>query len=469
MEVNFGDSLKPNTTYTVTIGSDVVDLNNKNPMAAAVNFAFSTGDKIDKGKIKGKVYTEKPQGVILSAYKLSDIDFNPTEDKPDYRSQAGTNGNYTFLGLAPGTYRVFALRDAFKDFVYNSEEDGYGAPFEDVTLSEKDSLFNGLNFQLTREDTTKPNLVNLTMTDRYHLLVEFSEFVDSTKLSTNNFIIYDSTASASYPIRYIFKGKAKPKNYYLAIEDSLNPENENYLISKNIVDLNGNEEEFQATLIAVSTEQDTSAPAIKDIEAEFRSRTVDFRMPWLIINLDDGINTAEVGNAITVIDEKENSLPIKVETIDDASFRVNINSILEPRKEYKINFDLNYFIDLAGNKLDSIHTVTFKTFNDLEFTGASGIVRVDSEKKAIIILSSTDDKKLQYKQPVSENNKFNFERVLGGKYLLWSFIDTDSNGVYTYGKVYPFEPAERFVYYPDTLNLRPRWPVGDIILEYPAN
>ncbi len=469
LEVYIGDSLKENTTYTVTIGSGVVDLNNKNPMDRAVNFAFSTGPKIDRGEITGKVYDKDPAGITLSAYKISKTKIKPTEEKPDYRSQVGANGQFKFLGLSPGTYRVFALRDAFRDFIYNIEEDGFGVPFTDVELTEEDTVFNNLNFKLSREDTTKPNLLNLTMTDKYHFLIEFSEFIDSSKLTVDNFKIVDSTTAAEFDIKYLFKGNAKPKNLYLVIEDSLNAENENYLISERIFDLSGNLSEYQSTPIAVNSNPDTTVASIKSVASVVKNSDVDFDDPKVKVILDDAVDFKNLKPAIKILDEKEeNVFPFELSKIDDALFQIKVQSKLEPRKEYKIKFDLNYFSDAAGNKLDSIRTLKFKTFNNLEYTGASGKVIVETNHPVILVLESAKDKEIKYYQTADQNSNFNFERLIGSQYLLWSFIDKDSNGVYSFGKVEPFEPSEQFVYYPDTLNLRPRWPVGDIILDYPA-
>ena len=51
--------LKPEKTYTVTIGTDVQDVNNRNKMAEPFTLAFSTGNKIDSGFIHGKVYDDE--------------------------------------------------------------------------------------------------------------------------------------------------------------------------------------------------------------------------------------------------------------------------------------------------------------------------------------------------------------------------------------------------------------------------
>ena len=50
VEIGFPNGLKDSLTYVVTIGTDVVDVNNKNRMLNSYSFSFATGDKIDKTK-----------------------------------------------------------------------------------------------------------------------------------------------------------------------------------------------------------------------------------------------------------------------------------------------------------------------------------------------------------------------------------------------------------------------------------
>jgi hypothetical protein len=84
----FTKPLRDSTTYVVTIGTDVVDLNNKNRMAKAVSLTFSTGSKIDRRVAEGKVFEQKPDGVLIFAYRMDTK--NPADTillkKPDYVS-----------------------------------------------------------------------------------------------------------------------------------------------------------------------------------------------------------------------------------------------------------------------------------------------------------------------------------------------------------------------------------------------
>ena len=92
VEIGFPNGLKDSLTYVVTIGTDVVDVNNKNRMTNSYSFSFATGDKIDKRSIDGKVYGKDAEGTLIFAYKYSDDTTKYLAKKPDYLSQIGKDG-----------------------------------------------------------------------------------------------------------------------------------------------------------------------------------------------------------------------------------------------------------------------------------------------------------------------------------------------------------------------------------------
>jgi len=80
----------------------------------------------------------------------------------------------------------------------------------------------------------------------------------------------------------------------------------------------------------------------------------------------------------------------------------------------------------------------------------------------MLILQGVDAKKIIYSKNISVN-KFSFERVEPGTYRLWAYYDRDSSSTYTEGYHYPFKLSEEFSVYKDSINLRPRWAVTDLI------
>jgi len=213
VEISFPDTLLKNTTYSMIVGTEVTDVNNHNPMTSPYILTFSTGNKIDSGKITGSVYDKKIYGTLIFAYKNRSDTLNIYKDKPDYISQVGKDGKYEFNGLGLGNYRIFAITDEFKNYVYNIGEDRIGIQSNEIKIKKSSDVITKQNFFLMKEDTLEPNIQNVTMTDKYHLTVEFNEPVDSSKLLPSNFSIYDSTDNLKHKIKFLFK--SKNKNQYV--------------------------------------------------------------------------------------------------------------------------------------------------------------------------------------------------------------------------------------------------------------
>jgi hypothetical protein len=468
LQVDFPEKLKENITYVVTIGTNAADLNNHNKMAQAYSFVFSTGDKIDKGVIEGKVYVGLPQGIMMYTYSVGDSVINPTRQKPKYISQAGEHGEYKLLGLAIGLYRVFAFQDEYADLIYNVGEDAYGCPYADVSITEKDSIFHNLDFLMSREDTLKPRLINAAMTDRYHILLEFNQAIDSTVIKSGNFSVIDSTTKKEYNPVYAFRGKGKRENVVLVIKDSLSEQDNNYVQAKDIKDIAGNLSKSDITQFVVSERPDTSAPNL--YSAKSIPKIVDNKIiEEFGFYFDDGFDSTLSKKGISVSQRKGETVPSQVTFLDDASFKVKVLGELNPKENYQVNINLNDIVDAAGNKRDSVYKYRFKPTSPTELSAVSGLVEIpgDSLKENVmIVLQGAEGENTKIQKKADSKLQWKFNKVNPGKYLVWSYIDKDSSGTYSYGKPYPFIPSERFVYYPDTLKLRARWPVEDVRIEY---
>ncbi|QQS37824.1 MAG: Ig-like domain-containing protein [Ignavibacteriales bacterium] len=463
VEITFPSELRKNTTYVVTIGTDVVDHNNRNRMAQSFSFTFSTGDKIDRRMITGRVYDEKPDGVMMFAYKLDTAIIDPTVLKPDYLSQCGNDGSYRLLGLSAGTYRVFAVKDEFRDLIYNIEQDKIGVPSRDVVLNEDDSLFTGLNFFLTVKDTTPPRLLTAAMTDKHHILLSVSEEFDSSTILLNNFTILDSSADKIIKPKFIYRQTKKLTELVLVLGDSIPVENECFVNAAMLKDISGNYFKNDVIQVTVNDKPDTSKPGIVKTNPVNSSASVDYAGSDFSFFFSDAFDSNQVKQGINFSDTLGRKVDYRIKFPDDASLMLIPLNDLEVQKDYQIKIDLSKVVDIAGNKFDTTYVFKFKTISGLEFTGASGTVIKESESdQMLLILENLGDKKFTYKQQLSDGNKFNFERVEAGKYLLWAHSLSDSTN-FNYGQPYPFIPSDNFYFYPDTLTLRPRWSLLDII------
>lgn len=460
LEISFEDGFRDSTTYIVSIGTDLFDINNRNKMSRAGMITFSTGPKIDRGEISGQVFAKKTDGVLIFAYREPADTLNPSEDKPQYISQTNLSGKYRLSGLARGEYRLFAVKDEYKDMLYNVEEDLIGCAHQAVYLTDTDSLINGINFTLAREDTSKPHLLEATMTDRNHIMLEFSELLDSSKVSPQNIVIHDTVAGKSIATNFLYRKSNKPQ-YISVIIDSLAADRDYLLEAKSFQDKNGNITESESVQFVSTGAPDTLRPGFPKISTEFANNEIGEDSPVINIKMNSEISITSIQKAIAVKDNKGVNIPFRINDIDDSEFNLQIMKKLRNKAKLTLIIDLKQFSDAAGNSIDSVLTKELQVFDGLNFTGASGKIESSDLNKIVLNLKSTDSK-ISYSYKPDTTGVFDFNKITPGKYLMWAFFDNDSNLIYTAGKPYPVRYSERIEYFPDTLNLRARWPVGDI-------
>ena len=465
LEVTFPEELKKDVTYTITVGTDVVDLNNKNRMAESFMFSFSTGSKIDTKIISGKVYGKQKEGIFIYAYKFEEDTDTLLKRKPDYVSQTGVEGNFKLQGLGSGRYRVLAVNDNFKDYLYQQDQDEIGIPQEDIFLTDDDSLYAGMRLLLFNADTTKPRLISSVMTDKYHLLVSSSKPIDPKSIKANNFNLFDSTQNKAIEIEYALKGNSKPEEFILMFNEQINSDDDVYVFADTLTDLLGNKISNDFTQVVVSDRVDTSSANIFVTEPK-ENGFVDFENSEIKIFFDEAIDKDFSISAVALTDTFNNPVSFDIDFYDDATLLIKPTERLKPDKDYLVQLDLNQFKDIAGNKTDSTFVLKFSTISGLEFTGLSGkVIDINYSKSPILVLENTEVPEFIYDKKLTSEN-FEFNRVEPGKYLLWCFLDEDNDGKFNYGYPQPIKYSEEFSFYPDTLNLRPRWEVSDLIFRF---
>ena len=457
--ITFDDTLKAQTTYTISIGSGIKDLNNQNPMLNAKNVSFSTGDKIDVGNISGKIFDKEINGTMIFAYQNTDSLSNPIMVKAENITQVGEDGIYNLLGLKNGEYRIFAVKDINGNRKYNIGDDLFGVTSQNIILSDSSNSLTGINFKLTREDTLAPFISNVSMTDQYHLVVEYSEALDSSKIDSQNFWVIDSVANKKINVKYLYQGNKRKFEYILVLSDTLNND-DNYLVANNIIDKYSNKNDYEVYGFVNSSKLDTLAPDLKSISTPFADKMIDYLYPEFTINFSDGITESTLVKSLEF-----DKINFSVKKENDAVFKILLNKQIEAKQTISFKINRKLLFDSAGNNVDSIQTIELNTLSGREFTGLSGKVITD-QNDLIVIIMNVENPDLNYSVKVDDDFSYSFERILPGKYILWVFQDRDLNNKYSYGKILPFQLSESFVYSKDTLNLRARWPVGDVNITF---
>ncbi len=187
IDLNKKDSLKPNTTYCISFGNAIQDLNENNPIDN-FRYIFSTGTYIDSLFVKGKVEnafdhkTEK--GVLVMLY--SDLRDSMVYKKlPEYFAKTKEDGTFQINNIRNGKYRIIALKDGNANYKYDGETESIGFVDTLINPSEKKNIV----IDIFQESAKKVFLKKYFHPSYGKVVLVFNQGTDSLRVTnlTNGF------------------------------------------------------------------------------------------------------------------------------------------------------------------------------------------------------------------------------------------------------------------------------------------
>jgi len=462
LEIKFPDSLRSNTTYVVTLGTGIRDLRN-NRLDQSISVAFSTGDSIAAGELRGRIYGEKVQGVLVGAYLVGeDQEPDPTRKEADYTTQSGKSGEFEFRYLANGAYRVFAIEDKYGNRLYDRGEDAVGVASGDCKLNGEKPQVSDINLRLAQEDTLKPMLAAVVATDNRHLEWRFEEPVlppDQDWFSHLRVMPspeeaagFAVLASEPYPLNpEVVHSFTAPQaqGTYRAGADNL------FDLSGLPLDSLSREVEF-----TVSSQIDTVRPRLVRVVPGDSARAVVLDAPVELTFSE--LMRMDSSHTIMMI---RDTAGVAVQGIgrwkNHFQFEFKPASVWQSRAKHVIGIFPDSTFDLSGLALfDTLRQRVFWTVNADTLSSISGSVSDTTTALGQLRMSAKQivGGKAMYETTVDAPGLYKFDAVLPGVYQLSVYRDANSNGRYDFGKAFPFFPAERFFVSPDSIKVRARWP-----------
>ena len=471
----FSEKLRSNTTYIVNVGTDVTDRRNGNRMAKAYTLAFSTGPDIDRGGIEGLVFPMKEgdaaAGIMIFAYQLNGLDpdtVNPMTTKPDFITQTGKSGDFFLHHIPFGAYRIFAIKDEFRNLVYDKEADEFGVPPNTINITMYDTLSTGVMMKLAKEDTSGVLLVKVTAFNQNHVTAEFSESLDPASVNLKSFSIIDTINQKPLDILTIYPLPTNRASYTLVTrkQDSL----KRYRLSTiGITDSAGNiiNPLSKSLTFQGSQKADTLGTRLVSASIKDSTQNIDLQPVWTL-TFSDAIAKTTSLDFVNIFDNKKQIVTVEKKWMSDVMISLKPEKELSSLTWYSLRAELRKVNDWVEHACkDSTKTWRFETFDIEDMSSVEGIV-VDENKSDttgqmyITAFQIGEKSSKQYTAVADATGRFIFPLVAEGRYVLQTYRDRNNNGTYDFGKPFPFVHSERMSSFSDTLKVRARWPLEGV-------
>lgn len=192
--VKIPDSLlNDNTTYRITFGNAIGDVHENNPFIG-YSYIFSTGSYFDSLRLSGHVYNAatgmSDTGAQILLYEANKSDSVMVKEKPLYVIKTDGGGNFTFEGLPDKEFKIYALRDANNNLVYDGDNE-WIAFYDRTVRPDKDSITEKIELYLFSEsDSVNEKSTVAPTTDRKGFSGRKNEAEQIEKTTTDEAFTY---------------------------------------------------------------------------------------------------------------------------------------------------------------------------------------------------------------------------------------------------------------------------------------
>ena len=504
--VELQDSLVPNTTYTIDFSDAISDNNEGNPMGS-YTYSFSTGERIDTFEVSGYVLDasnlEPIKGIMVGLY--NDLADSAFQTRPMLRvSRTDSRGHFVVKGVAPGTYRAYALQDMDGDFRFSqkSEMIGYNhLTFEPGSKPDtrtdtiwRDSLHIDALVQVPYTHFLPDDITLLAFT---HVLTD-RFLIKTERVEANKFSMYFSYGNPQLPVikglnfdsdsAFVVETNEKQDTIHYWLRDTalVNQDTLRMEISYLMTDSAGvliNQTDTIDGLAKVSFEKRQKELKKqkdqwrKDMEKRIkRGENVDtiWREKPLEVKYDapasmdpDKIVRIEMPTPLqhcdtagvhlySMIDSVWYESDCRMVPIPNQIRNYQLLADWRPGIEYSLEVDSAAFIDIYGKASDAFKQGIKVKTEDEYGTLKLNITGVEDSAMIVQLLNSSGK---IVKQVKAQNHAAEFKFIKPDKYYISAFIDSNGNGIWDTGSYEEDRQAEAVYYYPREIECKAKWDV----------
>ncbi len=467
LKIKFKDTLVDNRTYLITLKTGLSDLRN-NKLERPYKLAFSTGEVLDTGNISGFVVQDYSVAANVDVWAfVYDTAFSIFDQKPLYITQTSDSGDYKLDYLANGRYICFAVRDQNSDRLFDPESDRIGIPTMIAKIDSANPSITGLNFVLSKQDTSSLRLLSVDYRSDHLIAAEFSDLILSSEVSIADFEITDNENDSAINMLYTYALEDSTDRIMLVPETPMS-EGRYMMKARDLMSVYGNE---------LSEEYDTASFEIGTVELSPRPKLVRSIPSDGQADFPHDSDFEFVFSEPIIIDSADTSLVylLTADSVYLRDFRIRIDRIrlvadyddtLSMGAEYSLFLNLPSVTDRFGENSagDSVKIITFTTEDIEDYGSISGkISGIGNPVNSVFYVKSMDRWFSRILQP-DDSLRFNIS-VPAGSYFFYGFDDTDSSGMHFTGAIDNLQYAEPYYLFTDTVSVRARFETEDVVLK----
>ncbi len=474
--INFQDSLRDSTTYTIDFGDGVCDFRERVPLHG-FSFYFSTGDEIDTLEYTGMVYdaaTLNPmQGILVGIHR--DLSDSALTKQPFLRiAKTDSTGYFRIGNIHPGKYKYYAVDDFSRDNRLTPGE-AMGFADEKVTIAPKDTadsaaIVEGRLF-LFKEAQEKLYLQRTLRDEQHRIRLLFSSSPDSV-LSWRAMrpSEVDSTKNDSAwvdPTPYIHMVyTARRDTVTLWLTDSIAIRQDSiflearYRRTDSVLDL----EWYTDTLRAVWRAPRMTAKAKEQLDRKNRNRRLELKSnarkgfelyDTLSLSCTTPIRNIAIDSIHLFLrrDTVYTPVPFEIMPYDTLPMKLLFRADLNAGEDYELRLDSGALTDVYGvSHIAGTYALTVKTPADYSTLRVK--LKPFVPQARIQILDSKDQ--VVRELPATEEGAF-FQYLKPDTYYMRLYLDENGDGKWTTGSWENHRQPEAIYYFPGKIQTKSNW------------
>jgi uncharacterized protein (DUF2141 family) len=446
--LEFDKNLEENTTYALDFREGIADITERNK-AENIRISFSTGDKLDSGKVEGVItnyLNEAPEkDITVALYPETDTS-NIRNKAPYYFTKTDEAGNYSLQNIKPGKYWIFAHNDKNDNQYYDQQNEKIGYLPTPVEITEK-PLKQDIKTVII--DTNKPYILsNQQYTDKNTII--YNEGIRELKFQTLEnkpieikliTIIQDNGKNIDV---YPTQGKLPDQVIALSIDSSFNKGIDTVKFS-----LTGKPGIPVKQIYKLKPESEILSPGEK-IELEFPTPIqILTNQPFTIT--EDTIRQIKPTYPGTI-------------TLNESKTILTIDNKLTAKKSVEVKLDTTSIVGINGKPFNSTITKIPVEENNVKLGkgSLSGVIKTSFTNYTFELLNKNGKTIKTLQNPKT----FSIKNLDPETYSIQVKIDENNNGKWEVGDKDLKKKPEKIYRYPKQLTVRANWDIEDLVLQF---